>query len=219
MLRAMRRERQQLTIQQFLHKAQPKKRAVAVPALPPPPKIGDLTPERAAKEEPQAVALVQAPPFNAHILGVVNRYAQQLGQETVMVLERLYELYAKGGGSRGLTAGYDGIKVDVSRTSYDHLTAAEAEAHNALQRAMRTMPKELRHYAAELVLEDRPPGRWRGTGAVAEEVTSYRDRGAHPGAIVALLKVIAWCVQTELSMGGRRGTKPRGDDHSERGGT
>lgn len=172
-------------------------------------KLGEPTPERAIRAE--AVMPTKVPPFNSQILGPAQRFAKQLGPETMMVLERLHEIGIKGDGSRGLTAGYDGIKVDSSRTSYDHLSAAERSAHAQLRAAMTAMPAELQAFARELVLENvgmevnsargAPPRRSRSVNEIGAEISGYySDSRYTTGAVVATLRIIAWCVQKELGV-------------------
>lgn len=199
-------EGRQRTIQQRLP-------AKAAKAAPQPEKMGEPTPERALKAI--EVRETKAPPFNAQIAGAAQKFARQLGPETMLVLERLFEVGVKGNASRGLTSSYDMTKIDCSRTSYDHLTLAEAEAHEMFRTAMGTMPLELQRYARELVLEDvgaelnsargAPPRRSRTLFEVGSEISGYTsDQRYATGAVVAALKIIAWCVQRELGVKRRK---------------
>jgi hypothetical protein len=200
----------QVRIQQRLP-ARPVK--TQAPAPPPPERMGDPTPERAIRAE--AVMPTKVPPFNSQILGPVQRFAKQLGPETMMVLERLCEVGIQGGNSRGLTAGYDGIKVDSSRTGYQHLSDAESAAYEQFRVAMGNMPPELQLYAKELVLENigeeinsargAPPRRSRSVAEIGGEITGYTSDSRYTtGAVVATLKIIAWCVQRELGVKRRK---------------
>lgn len=225
MLRRFRKMRRQEGIQAFLqaaskprtvHQRLPALKAVteqrrASQALPE--KLGEPTSQRAAKAV--EVRETRAPPFNVQVLGPAQKLAKQLGQDTMMVLERLYEVGAKGGASRGLTSSYDMTKIDVSRTSYDHLTIAEAEAHEIFRAAMACMPPELQRYARELVLEDvgaeinsargAPPRRSRTLFEVGSEISGYTsDQRYTTGAVVATLKIVSWCVQRELGVRRRK---------------
>ena len=178
-----------------------------------PEKLGDPTPERAtrAKEAGASATQTKVPPFNSQILGPIQRFTQQLGPEVMMVLERLYEVGQKGEHSRGLTAGYDGIKVDSSRATYQHLSEAESQAHAHLLEAMATMPPELQRFARELVLENigmevnftrgAEPRRSRSIPEIGSELSGESKDGRYAsGAVVATLKIIAWCVQRELGV-------------------
>lgn len=200
-------EKTQRTIQQRLPVKPPTK------ALKAPERMGDPTPERAVRAE--AVMPTKAPPFNSQILGPVQRFTKQLGPETMMVLERLYEVGIKGNSSRGLTAGYDGIKVDGTRASYQHLSEAEAEAHEQFRAAMNTMPLELQHYVRELVIENvgmeinsargAPPRRSRSVAEIGGEICGYTSDSRYTtGAVVAMLKIAGWCVQRELGVKRRK---------------
>lgn len=220
MLRRFRKMRRQEGVQAFLQAAT-KPRAIQqrLPSRPPKPlpapveKLGEPTPERAVRAE--AVMPTKVPPFNTQILGPVQRFTKQLGPETMMVLTRLYEAGVKESTSRGLTAGYDGVKVDSSRMSYNHLSEAERLDHELFRNALTTMPPELQRYARELVIENvgmevnsargAPPRRSRSVNEIGMEISGYTsDTRYTTGAVVATLKIIAWCVQKELGVRRRK---------------
>jgi hypothetical protein len=164
--------------------------------------LSDPTPERAGK----AIEVAKAPsvPFNSQILGAAQKYAKQLGPEAMLILEQFYSIGIRGMNSRGLTASYDGFKVDVSRTSYEHLGASERDAHEQFMDAMARMPPELRRIAVEMVLETPPDGKVapRKPVEIGEAVSGYTDHRRAHGAAVALLRAISWCIQPAL--GSRR---------------
>lgn len=219
MLRAARKMRKQDAILKFVMKAQAGKLKVArapdVGAGRPKAvetAIGALTPERAAQSEPEAIQKVQAPPFNMRVMPLLQRYAERLGPEALLTLEKLYEVGRKGAGSRGLTAGYDGIKVDASRSSFEHLTAAESDAHDLFHRAMHRMPRELRAIVLEVLFEEGGPQikdsqgyRARKPLEVIRDTFDLNNEQYQRAGLVTLLKIVAWCVQVEFLKGGRHG--------------
>lgn len=207
MLKAMRRLSKDAAIQKFLQKAAAGKLKVAKEpdagrSKAPGPSLADPTPERAAQSEAGAVQKVTTPPFNTRVVPVVSRYADRLGPETLLALESLYELGRKGEVKRGLTAGYDGFKVDVSRTSYAHLTPAESAAHEKFRRSMACLPPELRRVVMELLFDEADG---RKPLEIARELCRYDGEHHQRGALVATLRIIAWCVRAELAKGGRDG--------------
>lgn len=180
----------------------PPRKAVAKLAAAKTEVLADPTPERA--EKAVEVVKAKAVPFNSQILGAAQKYAKQLGPEAMLILEQFYAIGIRGMNSRGLTASYDGFKVDVSRTSYEHLGASERDAHEQFRDAMARMPPELRRIAVELVLETPPDGHSapRTPVKVGEAVSGYTDHRRAHGAAVALLRAISWCIQPAL--GSRR---------------
>lgn len=178
---------------------------VKIPALPAPAeKVGKPTPEREAKAV--AVSEPNAPPFNSQVLSIPTYLAKQLGPEAMMVLEKLYEVGIKSHNSRGMTSSYEGQRVDLSRTSYEHLSASERDAHEQFVAAMARMPPELQDLANELVLEcpslNHPKP--RSAEEVGAAITGYTDRRRALGAVVAILHAIEWCVRPELTWTRRR---------------
>lgn len=218
MLRAARRLRKDEAIQRFIQKSAAGKLRIGQPRLPaakPEPKIGDPTPERVDRAvetierqdgstfvDTGAVVQTKAPPFNSRVLPLLQRYADSLGPEAILVLEKLYEVGRKGAGGRGLAAGYDGIKVDASRTSFEHLSAAESDAHNLFHAAMRRMPRELRLIVLEVLFEE---GRGRKPLTVMRDELNLNNEQYQRAGIVTLLRIVAWCVQVEFLKGGRHG--------------
>lgn len=206
MLRAARRLKRDDAIQRFIQKSAAGKLRInqppRSPAAKPEPKIGNPTPERVEQAEVGAVVQTKTPPFNSRVLPLLQRYADRLGPEAVLVLEKLYEVGRKGAGGRGLTAGYDGIKVDASRVSFEHLTAAESDAHNLFHAAMQRMPRDLRPVVLELLFEE---GRGRKPMDVIAEFSGYECEKHRRGSLITLLKIVAWCVQEEFLKGGRHG--------------
>lgn len=176
------------------------------PKAPPEPseKLGVPTAEREAKA--LEVSSPNAPPFNSQILGAAQKFAKQLGPEAMLILEQFYRVGVKGSGSRGLTASYDGHKVDTSRAGYEHLSVAEQDAHESFRIAMQAMPPELRAYALEMVMEEGSP---RKPAEIGTEISGYTDERRGIGAAVATLKIIAWCVREHLNMEGRRAKNDR----------
>lgn len=166
-----------------------------LPAKPvkPPEKLGEPNERQAV--QPREVEIAKAPPFNAIVGGAVLKYAKQLGPDEVYHLEALYKLNARGLHSRGLTAAYDGTRVDSSRGSYQHLNASERDAHELLTRIMRAMPIELKRITQELIFDEMPNRKAVELGAA---VTGYDDDRRNIGAVVALLRVIAWITRDGL---------------------
>jgi len=160
--------------------------------------LGEPTPQRA--EKAAAVVKAAALPFNSQVLGAAQKYAKQLGPETMIVLEHLYTMGVRGLNSRGLTASYEGSKVDVSRTDYEHLGASERDAHERFRDVMATMPPELQKLVWELVMEAPSAGQSapRKPVEVGGAVTGYVDSRHGHGAVVAILRIISWCVQPAL---------------------
>lgn len=206
MLRRFRKMRRQEGIQAFLQAASKprtiQQRLTNRPVKTEPQvRLSDPTPERAEKAvEVQRTAV---PPFNSRVLGAAQKFYKHLGPETMMVLERLYEVGSKGETSRGLTAGYDGVKVDSSRISYEHLSVSQREAHEIFRAAMATMPPELQRYAREIIMED-GRDKPRTMADVGSEISGYEDHRRAIGATVATMKIIAWCVQKELGVRRRK---------------
>jgi hypothetical protein len=204
MLRAMRRLRKDDAIQKFIQKAAAGKlklQKAPGPLRKPEPRPGEPTPQRVEKADPGAVVAVTSPPFNSRVLPLVTRYADRLGPDIVLALEQFAEMRAKGQGKRGLTAGYDGFKVDTSRTDYSHLTPAESKAHNRFHRVMQALPAELRPIVTELLFDEEG----RKPLTIARELSGYDSEHHQRGALVTALRIIAWLVRDELSKGARNG--------------
>jgi hypothetical protein len=199
------KRRQEEGVRKFLHQAASKKITQRLPSKARSKSaaftklvenLGQPTVARAEK----AIEVVEAkaPPFNSQVLGAVQKFAKQLGPETMMVLEDFFRSGVVGETSRGLTASYDGFKVDSSRVSFDHMSVNERTSYERFRAIMATMPTELQAYARELVLEipRTPHSPLRTPEEIGSEVTGYTDHRRALGAAVALLRVIGWCARS-----------------------
>jgi len=171
----------------------PRRAQPRLPAGPPPERLGD--PNVQLAEKPVEAVKASAPPFNTIIGGAVLRFAKQLGSEDLFHLEALYKLNARGMHSKGLTASYSGVSVDSSRTTYQHLSASQSDAHELLRRVLKAMPPELRRLTQEMVLDELPK---RELAEVGRSVTGFEDARRNLGAVVAILRVIAWITRDNL---------------------
>ena len=166
--------------------------------------LSDPTPERQAKAA--QVSKSTTPPFNSQILGIAQKFARGLGAETMIVLERLYEIGVLADSSRGLVQSYEGPRVDGSSATYEHLSAVGRDAHEQFDAIMTRMPPELRRLTRELILED--TGRSRSAAEIGKTLTGYETEQRAVGAVIGVLKVIGWHAADRLGYPKRRRKSP-----------
>ncbi len=77
---------------------------------------------------------------------------------------------------------------------------------------MAAMPPELRRCVSELLLDEEAS---RKPLDVARELCGYEGAHHQRGALVAALRIIAWCVRAELAQGGRDGTGRKAKQRKE----
>lgn len=158
------------------------------------------TPEREAKA--QDIVESASPPFNTQIVSVYQRYAKQLGRDVVLVLDQFYELAQRAGSQPRMSAKYDGITVDQSRTSFSHVTEAQRASIEDYNRMLGEIGESYRRLIQELVLEEAIVGeRARSYAEIGRELCGYSQDQPCRAAAVAALRLLAWRIQ-EL-MGGK----------------
>ncbi len=163
------------------------------------------TPERVAQAG-EALETTDMPPYVVRVTGVTERYQRQLGQDAVLILSRFQELADVANRSRGLTAGYDGNKVDSSSGDFQNMSERQRASLADFHEAWNAMGDDFRRLAAELLLEvptqfSKDGEKARGAVTIGHELCNYAGKQQAHAAVVAALRILSWRL-SEL-MGGR----------------
>jgi hypothetical protein len=183
-----------------LEKRRQKKGRSLVPQVPLPAELREPTPERAAKS--MDIRRSEVPPFNSQILSAYQKFHKQLGGDVLMVLDEFYDLAQRANSVPRMSAKYDGITVDQSRTAFSHVTEAQRASMEDFHRIWGGMGPNYQRLITELLFEQPIAGeRARSYPEIGRELCGYAQDQPCRATVVGALRLIAWRIQ-EL-MGGK----------------
>ncbi len=162
--------------------------------------LREPTPQRAEKAAGTRRAAVA--PNAMQITSPHQKFLKQLGEDAVRTLDRLVELDAAANRSPRMTAKYDGITVDSSRTAALPFTDLELSRKEEFRRIWAQLGPHYQRMVSELVFERGILGdAARSYLDVGRELCGYETEQTRKGAAVAALRMLAWRIE-EL-MGGK----------------
>lgn len=181
-------------------RVKPKRGRSTVPQVSLPKEMREPTPQRV--EKAAGTRRADAPPFNTQIVSPHQKFLKQLGRDTVNILDRFVELADSANRTPRMTAKYDGITVDSSRSDASFFTDADLTRREEFQAMWGQLGPEYRKLITELVLEQAVVGDMpRPYAEIGRELCGYSaDQPCRASAVTAL-KMLAFRLQ-EL-MGGK----------------